>query len=631
MSPPVDFESREMKLNRSIENEVRKIRETDPLSLPEAGDPIVWDYIQKIEGTYNVDGAKKDTDYAIDLLYIAYNTTPQEEGEIRVKINKIMDSLLHAQVDSRKTMRRAMDASSDVLSILSSALPDWLDAKEDRNSTAKMKKFVAGDLREAALEIKAKAQAVQAELAKVASSYGAIIKETLDVTSSSELALMDRLKQKTLVDKELGEVAAERDRLDSLVADLQRQVSRFQALADKYEQQAETAEQRAFIMQIVRVAAQVVAAAIPPIAMAAASGGTSVIAGAALTAGTQAIAPKKADATADSTKREIDLGKEISVAKKDLAQAEKARDTAKSAVMEKRQALKKELGTKAVSSKSEPGAIEGEDEEAPDDPPAVKSVKGVLKSAKEELATKEEAVATLDGRLGGLQASLQALALGMGELSKEQKEAAVSLRELQMKMLDKAETYEKEKREQAAALVKINALLTIKRTEQETIQLTIQSLNISISALKRTKEIIEEISVFFQTFAAFMEFVAKDADAEIRELNKIPVEDEIGKARMRNLIVSTEGFFIRQAAEWHATAYVADRFEKAFTEGWSNLNAKAGRYIPGDELPAYLAEAAAKLKQISDARQNAASARIADLASYRQGLRDGATPPAAAG
>ena len=64
---------------------------------------------------------------------------------------------------------------------------------------------------------------------------------------------------------------------------------------------------------------------------------------------------------------------------------------------------------------------------------------------------------------------------------------------MQMNMLDKADQYEKERRTQSAELVKISALLKGQRSQQETIQLAIKSLNLSLSALKRTKEIVEEM------------------------------------------------------------------------------------------------------------------------------------------
>ncbi len=130
-----------------------------------------------------------------------------------------------------------------------------------------------------------------------------------------------------------------------------------------------------------------------------------------------------------------------------------------------------------------------EDEDKPDDTTEVKFQKARLRETKKALKESEKKAQNLAATLTGLQTSLNALAQGLGELSQDQKDTASDLRKLQMQLLDKAEAYEKERRLQNAAMVKITILLKGKRTEEETIKLTIQSLNISISALKRTKKL----------------------------------------------------------------------------------------------------------------------------------------------
>lgn len=92
---------------------------------------------------------------------------------------------------------------------------------------------------------------------------------------------------------------------------------------------------------------------------------------------------------------------------------------------------------------------------------------------------------------------------------------------MQMKMIDKAEAYENERRTQAAELIKINALLKGKQAEDDKIKLAVQSLNVSITALKRMKEIIEEIAFFFKSFADFMQAVADDAAHQIKAIDNV--------------------------------------------------------------------------------------------------------------
>lgn len=621
MPDPVAFESRAARIAGAIESKVKKMRAVTPLSLPDRNSPLVKDYVDKIEGTYDVSRARVDTDNAIDLLYIAYNTTPQEEGAIRVKISGIMDKLIVAQGDSERTMGDAMRTADNVVSLLNAAFPDWLDAKE-AGAADSIKAFAEKDLRELANDIKAKATAIKVKLLAVAATYDQIIADTAAASQDSEKALGSRLKDQQVIQKEIAEAQADRDQVDSLVKDLQEEARKFEAKARDYESRANTAEQRAFIMQIVKIGAQVLSAAIPPIAMiagAAATGGTSLIAGAALgAAAPKPSEPAKPDATAEVIKTKT----EISEKKKELDLAEKKTAESK----EKVEGLRKDL-QKAQEADGKPAETDPAKETVtqPGDGQEVKALKERLTTAKTELASDEKKYQTLLGALSGLQASLSALASGLGELSQEQKDQAAGLREAQMRMLDKAEAYEKERREQAAKLVKINALLKGKRTQEETIQLAVKSLNISISALKRTKEIIEEIAFFFKSFADFMEQVGEEANSRLELIDKVAASSTIGKNRLELLVRSTDEFFICQSGEWHAAWLVSETFNASFAGGRKKLNELSGNYITGDQLAAYLQKAAVQLKQIADARQAAAQARLVDLEHYRKILRDDAT------
>lgn len=630
MPDTVPFESSADRLAKAIEDEVKTLRAQDPLELPERGAPIVKHYVAKIEGKYDVRRAKTDTDNAVDLLYIAYNTTPQEEGDIRVKISKIMDRLLRAQRTSQLVMAEAMGAADDVITFLDIALPGWLDAKED-GGVDSVKAFLTQDLLQTATDIKAKATEIRGKLASIATSYDDIITDTAAATHSSEKALASRLADQKAILAEINEAEADRDQVESLVKDLQDEVQKFEAKARAYEQRATTAEERAFVLQIIKIGAQVVAAALPPIAMAlgaGATGGASVIAASTMKSITQAGKPEERPAP-DSTSEVLKTKSEIAAKKKDLVLAEKKVTESKSKVA----GLRKDLTTaqEAAGKPVEAGSAK-ETVAQPEDNEEVKGVKERLKDAKQTLSEDESKVVGLVGALSGLQASLTALAQGLGELSQDQKDEAAGLREIQMKMLDKAEAYERERREQAAKLVKINALLKGKLSQEETIKLAVQSLNLSISALKRTKEIIEEIASFFNSFVQFMARVAEEARIEVTVVEGLVNRGSIGKSSLERLLRSTDEFFIRQAGEWRAVGVVSEAFNNSFADGFTKLNGLAGQYITGDKLTAYLAEAAALLTKISADRQAAANARLLDLGEYRKMLRDDAagSDPAAA-
>lgn len=622
MAETETFESRAALIDKSIDAEVEKLRAIADMELPGPDSRITEDYVRKIEGTYNVSRAKIDTDNAIDLLYIAYNATPQEEGVIRNKISDIMNKLIEAQSASSLALGGAVAAGTYVITQLDSLLPDWLDIKEDKKPDA-IKGFVGKKLLATAGKIKEKAEKVEEELNRIATTYDQIIKDTATTTNASELRLAERLADAAAIRAEVVEAEAESARLESLVNDLKEAFKTFEAKAKAYEKRAETAETRAFVMQIVKIGAQVIASAMPAIAMAlgaGASGGTSVIAANTLSTLKQATdtTKKKDDKTdTDVTAKVIQAKNDISKTKKDFAAAEVKTAASKKKV----DGLRKDL-KKAQEEAAKPVEINTpkETEENPADGGEINGVKKRLKDAKKDLKDDQDESDRLAGVLAGLQAGLKALADGLGELSQEQKDEAAGLRELQMKMLDKAEAYEAERREQAANLVKINALLKGKLSTEETIKLTIKSLNISLSALKRTKEIVEEIAFFFKSFAAFMHQVGEETKLQIELSEGIAESDELGRRKLESTIKKTDEFFIRQGGEWQAAKRVSERFRLAFKDGHTRLNSLSGKYITGDELAAYLAGAAIRLREIADAREAAARARIADLAAYRAQL-----------
>lgn len=632
MSSLVQFESSEQKINQQIESEVARIRAGGEYQLPESNAAIVDCFVRKIEGTYNVDRAKKDTDNAIDLLYIAYNTTPQEEGDIRVNISAVMNKLIKSQQDSERTMRQAMLVSKNILGALADIFPDWLDAKAD-NDPMEIKGFVGKDLLDLAKTIKDKALGVQKDLLRIADAYSVIIKDTIAITSTTEKVLSARLKDKQAIEAEITKANAERERLESLVADLKEEVVKFEKKARDFESRAETAEQRAFVLSLVQTGAQMVSAAMPAIAMAcgaAATGGMSVIAASTLNTASRMSGDKSAGKEGDNTAEAIQAKTDISrkQAEKKVAEekAEELKTKIKGLEAEKSKLVKSEPGPEAAQPEGAAGSDAKPDKdkavaEKQDVSAEVAALDARIKATKDELKSEEEKLSRIGAALTALQASLDVLDKRLGKLTDEQQQQATSLRDMQMKMLDKVEIYEKEKRSQTAELVKINALLKGKRTEDETIQLAIKSLNLSLSALKRMKEIVEEIAFFFQSFADFMGQVSDEAAQQVEGFEKIADMETLRRNRLAALIESTDKFFITQSGEWNAVVIVSDKFTRNFADGWSKLNKLNGTYIKGDELGSYFQAASGKLTRIVEEREAAAQQKIADLAGYREQIQ----------
>lgn len=630
MGDTAAFESREAKLNKDIEGQVTKLAAASPLKLPVADAEVSKLYVRKIEGTYDVERAKKDTDNAIDLLYIAYNTTPQIEGEIRDKISGIMNRLIKAQQDSELAMRRAMGAADNVLGLLRNTLPDWLDIRdvkgpEDTKGVAEIKEFIKNDILELAKKIKEKALGVKKELDGIAATYDGIIRDTAAATSKSEMALASRLKDKAAVEKEINETNARREQLEELVKDLKSEVERYEKMAREYESRANTAEERAFIMSIVQIGAQMLAAAIPAIvtaATASATGGASLVASAAASTVKREVGDKNSDVKSDAATDAKVVETKTAISEKRAAAAASERRVAE--LKGKVRDLEKDLAAEVKKEEDEEKEKEKEKGKEKEDSKVVKGLKTRIEDAKKELTAEETKYAGLIGALSALQASLTALDKGLGKLTEKQENTAASLREMQMKMLDKVEAYERERRTQNAELVKINALLKGKRSEEETIQLAIQSLNISLSALKRTKEIIEEIAFFFKSFADFMDLVSQEAGVDIELFDAFVGREKVRMNAFQNLVLGADKFFLRQAGEWNAIRFVSDRFNKSFADGWSKLNKLSGKYITGSELEAYLRAASLKLEEIVAEREEASRQKILDLDGYRRQLRDSA-------
>ncbi len=536
-----------------------------------------------------------------------------------------MDKLIDAQSDSTWALAEAMATARNVISDLSNALPDWQDVK-DEDEVDEIKTFVGKrDLPALAVKIQRRAEAVEKTLNTIAKAYDQIIKDTTTASDASEQALAGHIQDQAAIRAEVVEAEAESARLESLVTDLKEAFKDFEAKAKAYERRAETAESRAFIMQIIKIGVQVISPALPAIAMAlgaGATGGTSVIAANTLSTLKQATgsAKKKDDGTdTDVTAKVIKTKNDISKKKKEFEAAEKKAATSKDKVEGLRKDLKKAQQEAAKLRRGRHAQGDrGEPRRRRRDQRRQETPEGRQEGAEGRRGGDRQA-GRRPGRAAG---GLKALADGLGELSQEQKDEAANLRELQMKMLDKAEAYEKERREQAANLVKINALLKGKLSKEETIKLAIKSLNISISALKRTKEIVEEIAFFFKSFADFMHQVAEEAKIQIDLSESVAASATLRKSRLADTIRKTDEFFIRQAGEWQAARLVSERFNHAFDAGHSKLNKLRGTYITGDELRAYLADAAVRLREIADAREAAAKARIADLAEYRRKLRD---------
>lgn len=613
-----NFESREAQLNKAIDADVQAILNTPNAPLPPVDADIVQTFVRKIEGSYNVERTKRDTDNAVDLLYIAYNTTPQKFGDSRVSISTIMNKLISLQQRSETTMREAMGTARTIVKRLDDFYPDWLDIKETADQS-EIKQFVSSDLLTLAKDIRDRSLKIRDALLVIARGYDDVIAATVKTINSNEIAMGEELERRAELKRELTETRAKQAQVESLVTDLTAEVAEFEKKAREYEEKANTAEERAFIMSIIRTGAQMISNAIPAIAMAAAGpagmlapmlggmmGGqgkaTGDAAGGDQTDQQKSAAPQNAGDAAGAAGAKTKLSEQQAA----LKTSEADRDRIKAQIGELTEARKKL-----------------EASEGTDDPASPKSVQLAemdkrIAAQQGKLQEQEKAIAQHNTMISSLQSTVDAFDKGLQQMSAEQQQQGDNLRAMQMKMIDRAEALERERRTQAADLVRLNAMLAGGVQQEEELEVSIRCLEMSVTALKRMKEIVEEMAFFFKSFADFMQAVADEAGDQIKSVEDVSKLEVIRKHRFAQLIRSVDEFFIRQTAQFHAASIVCDRFVQSFADGWSKLNKLSGDYITGERLKAYIREASQRVNEIVAERQAAADEKIATLQSYRE-------------
>ena len=587
----IPFASKETSLAHAVATKVAEVRAIAPLVLPAADAEIVDCYVRQIEGTYDSARAKTDTDHAIELLYIAYNTTPQAQGEIRNAISSIMSRLIDAQQASQRSVSDAVTQASLIDQKLRDSLPDWLDIK-DSDNLQEIKAFVAEDLLRLAQLIEQKALRVKDSLMTTAKDYDAIITETERVTQKSEVLLSDTLEANAKLASDMRVAKATSKSLETLVDDMRKQVEQFQQLAADYQQQAQSAEQKASRANLLQTMFQVVSAIVPIVALVSGVGAPAVAAGAMVASVSRRVEDER------NTSSAIKIREDRSRLQVKHKQLQDTIEQGESQV----QSLKQERSQAGASADGE--SAQGLDER--------------IANAEQALSEAKRNNGRLEAEMNELETALGQLEQIAGNVGKEQESKAKSLRELQLEMVIKAEDYEKKRSEHDAELTKLKVLLAGQRDEQETNELAIRSLNLSMTALKRTKEIVEEIAHFFMSFSAFMQQVVDEARIRVEGYEHVASSETLRQHKREQVFAATDEFFIEQTAQWLAVARVCGIFAKTFESGWSKLNELNGNYINGEQLTAYLGEAAIKLAEIAKARETLKAQRLSDLGDYRK-------------
>ena len=612
MSTENETVNAEFEINNRIDTTIETIMGSKSITLPSRNHQLVNEYINKIENKYDVSRSKEDTDNAINLLYIAYNTTPQEEGDIRVIIDQLMVRLIKLQGNSEQQMRRATTDARSIVKTLNEYFVDWKNVL-DQQDNKELTNFIKEDLIDLAKDIHKRADRISNELMEIANIYNEIIVDTTKVTNQSEKALSTRLINKQMIEDEITKNNAERDKLQSLVTSLEEDIKKYEKVANEYKKQAETAEERAFIMSIVHVGAQIISSLIPAISAgltSSATGGASLIAASSAGTEQQLVNSESASTDNDKTAKAIQTKKNIADKQAEIAKNEREKQELEKNAEELKVQKENMQGNKDTNSDTKAAQLEALEKRINDNLGNINAKKTLIDNA--------------NTTLNALKESLKSLSDNMEQMSNKQEGQARSLRDLQNSMLNRIEEYEKEKRTQAAELVKINALLTGKKSQDEIIKLAIMSLNLSLKALKRMREIIIEISHFFHCFAAFMQQVMENSSNQEKSMQKaLDINNQLTMRHADRIKRTTNEFFITQTAEWQAIEFVSTKFADNFKEGWSTMNKLCGKYLTGEDLTDdYYKKVSEVIENISTRGQNDANAKLGQLQRYRDKISD---------
>jgi chromosome segregation ATPase len=560
--------------------------------LPKRNSDLVRLYQQKAARNYDVDRSKNDIENAVELLSIAYSATPQKAGDVRVRIADIHQNVLKSQEKAETMMKKVASDAEDI----SEELIETFSELQDFNDEDK-KAYIVEDFSELVEKIEKKASTIYTGLMEVAGSFDNISKETLEVSKASQLLLGDEMKEREKVEKAISGYEAQQASLENLLDSLRKSIEKYNEQARKMEEKADTADKRAFITGLIQIGAQALASVAGTVAMS--------------LGGPASMATRVATSTflRDGTKQE-NTGGGSNDAKSDVDPAKL--ETKKAGIKLK----KDEAETKVGKLEEEMAKLTTQIEKLKKNNADLQTEKAELEDLERNLREKEQESERARQELKELGTQLGELSKTASEVRGQELDAAKSFRQLQVDFLDKAEKYEKEKMTQDAELIRIKSLLGSQSTVKNSIELTIETLILSVKALQQVKSILEEVAAFFKNFAEFLQGVSKQAQQQSEKISKATSKERYWNGVLKGI----DEFMISQCAEWYATENIANRFVDAFNSGWEMMNNLSGKYLDEQELKVYIGTAANRIEEIAKSREAASTAKITDINKYRQDI-----------
>lgn len=202
-----------------------------------------------------------------------------------------------------------------------------------------------------------------------------------------------------------------------------------------------------------------------------------------------------------------------------------------------------------------------------------------------------------------------------------QDEAKSALRQ-HIALLEIVKIYEEVLEAQEEELAELKSGLIGQCRAGQSTELAIVAFNLSLGALARCKEIVEQLEFFFAEFAKFMLTMVKDAQTQAEHYEQFADTPVVGNNRLEHLLKKTDELFIEQAGQWLAVEKMANLFAGTFKQGWNRLNDLSSVYITKKEICLFLDEAAQELASITEERKRVRTSRSAELQGCLTTLRN---------
>ena len=218
MSNVVKFQTKTQLLADAIRANIVQVMASENTQLPGEDSELVKNFIKKIEGDYDLSLAKVDTDNAVELINIAYNSIPQSLGQGRVGLSKLQQNLLDGQKNAAMQMNEAAHTAQLIHKKIAKLYPIWRDVVDGRavkeladspDAIADFKDFIQSDLIPLTHYIEENSEQIANKLTDISKLYEALVKEAQAASIKTQESLAKEIKNRTDIQDDIAKNQAD--------------------------------------------------------------------------------------------------------------------------------------------------------------------------------------------------------------------------------------------------------------------------------------------------------------------------------------------------------------------------------------------------------------------------------------